>query len=319
MGRAPHQVQPRGVDLQAVKTHLAPGPAVGRAAAIGAGGLLSEDHHFGLWNLRHQPWQGAGQDVQPPQRLHIVVDMGDQRRSDRDDPAIGKLERLRRAGADRLDIDAFVNDPHARLEDGGQGVGLKGGGRDDDVRVGERQRHHRVLGLAQKHRLFGGREEFGVEADIEAAPAIEEFREHHPPGVRKHIVEEDGFAPAGVGDDHRRIDATILQRARHLQRRAPAEQVRLGPHREREHARGGATRQAVAADAHPLDPWRGLRADRRAGHATRHEGLRQIPELGREVVVHEEDAGGHGGVLPARGAAVTCRGAEKLGGGRHPG
>ena len=174
------------------------------------------------------------------------------------------------------------------------------------VGVGQRQRHDRVLGLARQDRLLGGLEELLVEIDVEAAAAVEELREHHLLGVGPELVEEDGLAPAGMADDHRRIEA------RGPSARGPcAARRRRGSGRPRrarrgEDARRGAAVERVAADRHARRCPARLAAPIAAqGTPRATSASARSAELGREVVVDEEDAARHGRLLPAPARALS--------------
>ena len=300
-----HEGEPLWIQIEAIERDVAPRTAFSGLGSVGARVAFAEDQDLRVRDLGHQPGQGARKDVQAAQRLKVVVDVGYHAGAGPDRAPARQDKRLGLHRSDRVDVHALVDDSGHRPKRRRQGRGLEGRRRHNRVRLGVGEAHDRILGLGAKSRVLAGDPERVVESDVEAVPVIEEFSVGDQLRLRPDLPQEDGLAPSRMAHDYSGIDAAFLERSGDPQGGARADQIGLGPHREREDILGRASRQGVAPNHHAGQAGRGPAGDCGAGRPARQEDPREILELGRDVVVHEEYAGGHGSYLPSAAGAVT--------------
>jgi hypothetical protein len=221
----------------------------------------------------------AHEDVVAAHGLEAAVDEGDHRLR-AVEHALAALERGAGIRPDAIGVDALVKDRRAAAEGLRQEARLEGRRGDDPVGLGEGHGHGGVLGVDPEALLHRERPELRVEADIGPFRTIIEFGVDDLLGGREDLAQEHRLAPA-----------RLAQLQRGLGRGPAPDQIGLGSRRRRENPRRRAPLRAPAPERDARDLAPGGGSDRPAGVPFCGHRRRDETELGREVVVDEEEVG----------------------------
>ncbi len=143
---------------------------------------------------------------------------------------------------------------------------------------------------------------FGIEADVPALGAVEEFAVQDDPRPRKHRAQRKRLAPSGISEDQIRDEALPRQRRQCIQNLLRASRLDIEAACKGMHH--GGIRLGRRVHQQPDLPPRAVAVDELTA-TTRVAGplcasARDVTVLGWNVVVDEEDVHGRASALPGR-------------------